>query len=94
MTWRVRNFPSQFGIVMALSLIVFLGGYGCGKVIDCAPGQQDGQCGLGTFVGLFAGAIAGGCVFVLGAVLSVVDFYVRQRQRARQSTEGPIESEL
>jgi hypothetical protein len=42
--WLARGLWQQLLIVLGLALLTQLGGYGCGRAIDCKPGQQDGQC--------------------------------------------------
>lgn len=89
--WRKRSVWQQIGIVFALSLSIFIAGYGCGRVIDCSPGQQDGQCGLGTFMGMLSGLFFGGGVFVFGTLAVVSDWlWMRRRSsmdRAFSATE-------
>ena len=54
------------------SLMLFAGiAWGCSK--DCSPGQQDGQCGLATFVGLLNGLAAGGLFFAIASIAIGVD---------------------
>jgi ABC-type amino acid transport system permease subunit len=45
--------------------------WGCSE--DCSPGQQDGQCGLATFVGLLNGLAAGGVFFAIASIVIGVD---------------------
>jgi hypothetical protein len=45
------SLPRTWLITSMLSIAIAVGGYALGKAVDCKPGQIDGQCGLGTFLG-------------------------------------------
>lgn len=48
---------------------------------DCAPGQQDGQCGLGTFLSLL-------CSFPVSLLVWIVATYKFFRRFAKPSPEA------
>jgi hypothetical protein len=72
-------------IFPVVSFLLLFAGYEYGRSIDCAPGQQDGQCALGTFLGLFNGLIAGGVLFILGWAATIADWYWTKRRNGRAS---------
>lgn len=78
--WLARGLWQQLLIVLGLALLTQLGGYGCGRATDCKPGQQDGQCGLGTFMGMLAGFF-GACGVLLFGVAGTVLNKVATRQK-------------
>jgi hypothetical protein len=81
--WLARALWQQLLTVLGLALLTQLVGYGCGRAIDCKPGQQDGQCGLGTFIGMSAGFL-GAC----GVLLFGIAGTVLNRVATRQKREG------
>jgi hypothetical protein len=49
-------------------------------MLDCSPGQRDGQCGLSTFMGIASGTVIGGGFFVVGLVATAWRWcWVRRR---------------
>jgi hypothetical protein len=76
---RRLNLPVAWLITSLLSVAIAVGGYAWGKTLDCKPGQIDGQCGLGTFVGLLYGAGAGLAIFLSMTVYFLVVAYRRRR---------------
>jgi len=73
---------------MLVSLALPVVGNYIGRAGDCKPGEIDGQCGLGTFIGLLYGLCA--AVVVAGGVSVYTVFALlglRRRERSRQKTE-------
>jgi hypothetical protein len=62
------SLPRAWLITSMLSIAIAVGGYALGKAVDCKPGQIDGQCGLGTFLGLLYGVGAGLVLFLITTV--------------------------
>jgi hypothetical protein len=71
--WLSRALWQQLVLVLGLAVITQMIGYGCGRAIDCKPGEQDGQCGLGTGMGLLAGFVAACGVLFFGTVGTVLN---------------------
>ena len=65
-------------ISILISLLLPVIGYQFGKAGDCKPGQIDGQCGLGTFLGLFNGAVGGLVIAVCATVFVLIAVYRRR----------------
>jgi hypothetical protein len=78
--WLGRALWQQLLIVLGFALLAQLIGYGCGRTIDCKPGQHDGQCGLGTFMGVLVGFF-GACGVLLFGVAGTVLNKVATRQK-------------
>ena len=78
---RPLNLPLAWLITILISAAVFYGSMKAGVAGDCKPGEQDGQCGLSSFVGLFDGAIAAGVILLAMAVFTVILVFRRRRQR-------------
>jgi hypothetical protein len=68
MTAHRKNLLLRWLTMTALSAAAFIGCYGCGKAIDCSPGQIDGQCGLGTGVGEISGIFVGAAIFISATI--------------------------
>ena len=64
-----------------ISLVLPLIGSRIGKAGDCKPGEVDGQCGLGTFVGFAYGACGG--VVIAACVTVYVAFALYQIRKRR-----------
>jgi hypothetical protein len=86
MTTRGTNLLLRWLVMTALSIAVAVGCYGCGRAIDCAPGQVDGQCGLGTGMGEAAGVFIGAAIF-LSATIYYAGEARKRRRVATQQTE-------
>jgi len=71
--WLAKALWQQLLIVLGLALFIQLVSYGCGRAIDCKPGQQDGQCGLGSFMGMFVGFIGACGVLLFGTAGTVLN---------------------
>jgi hypothetical protein len=80
MTRAKRPLLIKLLLIFALSVLIAFGGYGCGRLIDCSPGQQDGQCGLGTFAGLYVGVAGGIAVLCVGWLIVIWEWHVSRRQ--------------
>jgi hypothetical protein len=78
--WLKRELWQQLLIVVCLAICIQLLGYEWGRTIDCKPGQQDGQCGLGTFMGLLAGFFAACGVLVFGVAGTVLNKVSAKRE--------------
>lgn len=78
---RRLNLPLAWLITLLVSVAVAIGGYAWGKSVDCKPGQSDGQCGLGTFVGVLYGAGAG-LAILLGVTVYLLIVACRRRRAA------------
>jgi hypothetical protein len=70
-------------IVLLGAALAQLAGYGCGRAIDCSPGQQDGQCGLGTGMGMFMGALGALVVLILGLIGTLGEWLWRRRREQK-----------
>jgi hypothetical protein len=81
--WSARALWQQLLFIVCLSIFTQLIGYGCGRAIDCKPGQQDGQCGLGTFMGELGGFFAACGVLIFGVAGTALN-----KIAARQKLEG------
>jgi hypothetical protein len=60
-----------FPILIGISIGTFFLFYLWGISQDCKPGQIDGQCGLGTGIGMLIEAFAAVTIFFVGSVLSI-----------------------
>jgi hypothetical protein len=69
---QVRALVLRLIFVLVASLMIAAAGYGCGRAIDCSPGEHDGQCGLGTFIGMMAGVAGALVVLGVGWLLTIV----------------------
>jgi hypothetical protein len=78
--WRRSALWLQLLVILAMSIGILFAGYGCGRAIDCSPGQQDGQCGLGTFMGIVNGVGFGGVFLLVASSLTVTDWFRKRRQ--------------
>ena len=79
-------------IVLLGAALAQLAGYGCGRAIDCSPGQQDGQCGLGTGMGMLMGALGALVVLILGLIGTLGEWlWRRRREQRRRANEEPAE---
>jgi hypothetical protein len=65
-----------WGISGLLSMSSLLIGYQYGKAIDCRPDQIDGQCGLGTAVGIIYGVF--GTVLIM---ICTISYSIYRRKR-------------
>lgn len=81
--WKRAVLWRQLLSTALLASLSLIAGYGCGRAIDCSPGQQDGQCGLGTFVGILTGAIAGAVILLAGCSIAIWKLFTRRRLRLR-----------
>jgi hypothetical protein len=79
------NLPVAWLITSMLSIAIAVGGYAWGRDVDCKPGQIDGQCGLGTFLGLFYGVGAGLAIFLITTVYFLVVAYQRRSATRHQT---------
>jgi hypothetical protein len=77
-------------IVLLTAALAQFAGYGCGRAIDCSPGQQDGQCGLGTGMGMLMGAFGAALILIVGLIGTLGEWLWRRRreQRLRASEES------
>jgi hypothetical protein len=80
------NLPVAWLITSMLSIAIAVGGYAWGKAVDCKPGQIDGQCGLGTFLGLLYGVGAGLAIFLITTVYFLVVAYRRRSATSHQTS--------
>ncbi|WP_183980957.1 hypothetical protein [Tunturiibacter gelidoferens] len=86
--WLRRELWQQLLIVVSMASCAQLFGYGCGRAVDCKPGQQDGQCGLGTSMGLLVGFFAACGVLVFGITGTVLNkFSVKQEEAGKRPFE-------
>ena len=69
-------------ITVAASTAVFVFFLNSGKASDCKPNQSDGQCGLGTFIGIFDGVLGAGVILLAGCIYVVV-LLLRKRSQAK-----------
>jgi hypothetical protein len=84
--WLARALWQQLLVVLGLAIFTQLIGYGCGRAIDCKPGQQDGQCGLGTFMGELAGFFAACGVLLFGVAGTVLNKIATQQKLEGRKT--------
>jgi hypothetical protein len=86
--WLVRPLWQQLLAILCLAIFTQLIGYGCGRAIDCKPGQHDGQCGLGTFMGELAGFLAACGVLLFGVAGTVLNkIATRQKLEGRKAID-------
>lgn len=85
MATRRTNLLFRWLAMAALSIAAFIGCYGCGRAIDCSPGQIDGQCGLGTGMGEVAGAFIGAAIFLSATIYYGVAALKRRQEATRQA---------
>ncbi|WP_353063505.1 hypothetical protein RBB77_19865 [Tunturibacter psychrotolerans] len=81
MFWLKGELWQQLIVVLSLAIFTQLLGYGCGRAIDCKPGQQDGQCGLGTSMGLLVGFFAACGIVVFGVAGTVLKKISAKREK-------------
>jgi len=82
MKGRKLNLPVAWSVTALVSVAVGCGIYLAGKAGDCRPGEIDGQCGMGKYLGLAGGVGAGIVIFVgMGFHFLVVAL---KRRRARR----------
>ena len=82
--WWKRSLAVRVGLVAVGSFLMFLCCYGCGKTLDCSPGQQDGQCGFSSFTGIIFGLFLGGSCLVIGELTVLLTWLFEERRRRRQ----------
>jgi hypothetical protein len=81
----VRPMKARFKLAVAwlitllVSIAVTAVGIAWGKSVDCKAGEVDGQCGLGTFLGLLYGAGAG-LAILLGMTVYLLIVAFRRRR--------------
>jgi hypothetical protein len=80
--WLRRELWQQLLIVACMAICAQLSGYGCGRAIDCKPGQQDGQCGLGTSMGSLVGFFAACGVLVFGISGTLLNKFSAKQEEA------------
>jgi hypothetical protein len=80
--WLKRALWQQLLVVVSVANCSQLVGYGCGRAIDCKPGQHDGQCGLSTGMGLLVGFFAACGVLVFGVAGTVLNKVSAKRRVA------------
>ena len=73
--WNRRPLWQRLLVIFVVSLLPVLGGLARGIAGDCSPGQQDGQCGLSTFVGLLNGLALGGIALIIGSIAVIVQWW-------------------
>jgi hypothetical protein len=78
--WLKRELWQQLLIVVSLAICTQLVGYECGRAIDCKPGEHDGQCGLGTFMGVMAGFFAACGLLIFGVAGTVLNKVSAKRE--------------
>jgi hypothetical protein len=76
---RRMNLVLAWLIGLLVSTSVAALGIGWGKSVDCKPGQVDGRCGLGTFLGLLYGGGAGLAILLSMTVYILIIAYRRRR---------------
>ncbi|NYF81351.1 hypothetical protein [Granulicella arctica] len=72
--------------LIALSIAAFAPFLYMGIATDCKPGQNDGQCGLSTFVGFINGAGAAAAILFCGGIYLVI-LQIKKRNAARTLRE-------
>jgi hypothetical protein len=86
--WSRRPLWLRLLIVLLGAALVQLAGYGCGRAIDCSPGQQDGQCGLSTGMGMLMGALGALVVLTLGLIGTLGEWLWRRRREQKLNVSG------
>jgi hypothetical protein len=85
MNARRLNLAVAWLITLLVSVAVAAGGIAWGKAVDCKPGQTDGQCGLGRFLGLLYGVGGGLALFLIASVYFLVVAYRRRKATGHQT---------
>ena len=84
---RWRAWPVWLRLIsipVSFSPLVLLG-VAAGRMLDCSPGQQDGQCGLATFLGMVWGVVVAiGFSLIAWVGIGVEWFQARRRPSPRE----------
>ena len=67
--WQDNILLLRLGAVTVVAGCLVYGDYLWGKADDCLPHEIDGQCGMSTVAGLFAGCLVGAAALVLGYMI-------------------------
>ncbi len=73
--WRRRTLWQRLLAIFVISLAFLFGGILSGIAGDCAPGEGDGQCGIGAFVGRMDGFVMGGIILVVGSAATILQWH-------------------
>lgn len=83
--FKRHSAPVRVLLLFLAALAALPLGYAAGRMMDCSPGQQDGQCGLATFCGLLAGAGCGIFIFFGGIVAMIINGLDAQRRKRQEN---------
>ena len=81
--WNRRPLWQRLLVVFVVSIVPVAVGLKSGMAGDCSPGQRDGQCGLGTFVGLLDGLGIGALILICGVIAVILQWYRAKKRIAK-----------